>query len=283
MRLGNPPCSSACGCPLLGMASAFGAMKRACWDSWESAVLGQNLAGSRLEPDFGNSRASRPRIKGAFCDYWETAVFGQILAGSLLEPDVGNWPASGPQIKAPSKTIGKRPVCGQILAGSLLEPDFGNLAAAGPQLKTPSKTIGKRPVLGQILAGSLLEPDFGNLAASGPQVKAPSKTIGKRPFSAKSWPGAFWSQILAVGRRLGASGKLLGSVWEPSKTAGNVRAPASSARRPKNTKAQAFFTERFSQSDASSRTPFLVTLKLNFAFLKLGKSFWQPETLKGSS
>ena len=78
---------------------------------------------------------------------------------------------------------------------------------------TPSKTIVKRPFSAQILAGSLLEPDFGNLRASRPQLKAPSKTIGKRPFSAKSWPGAFWGQILAICRLLEASGKLLGSFW----------------------------------------------------------------------
>ena len=64
------------------------------------AVCGQILAGSLLEPDFGNLEASRPAIKSAFWDYWETAVLGQILAGSLLEPDFGNLEESRPAIKS---------------------------------------------------------------------------------------------------------------------------------------------------------------------------------------
>ena len=67
-----------------------------------------------------------------------------------------------------------------------------------------------------------------------------------------------------------------------SNTPGNRCTPVSSARRPENTKAQAFFRESFSQSNASSRKPFLLTWKLFFAFLKLPTSFWQPETFKRS-
>jgi hypothetical protein len=63
---------------------AFGlAIKLAFWDHWETAVLGQILARSLLEPDFGTLAACRPAIKSAFWDHWETAFFGQILAGSL--------------------------------------------------------------------------------------------------------------------------------------------------------------------------------------------------------
>ena len=152
-RWGNPPCLSACGCPLLGsktgvtcrepfgarfcnLAASRPASKGAFWDYWETAVLGQILAGSPLEPDFGNFEASRPAIKSAFWDSWETAV---------LEPKPGRepfgarfWQFAG---LAGSPAASKRAfwdywetetaVLGQILAGSPLEPDFGNLAASG--------------------------------------------------------------------------------------------------------------------------------------------------------
>ena len=142
------------------------------------------------------------------------------------------------------------------------------------QVTAPSGTTGtgKRP-------GAFWSQILAICGLPKRQVKAPSGSIGKRPCSAKSWPGAFRSQILALCGLLGASGKLVESSGQ---TPGNRRAPASSARRPENTKAQAFFADRFSQSDASSRTLFLVTLKLYFAFLKLGMSFRQPETFKGS-
>ena len=39
-------------------------------------------------------------------NYCETAVFGQILARSLLEPDFGNLPASGSLWEAPGKLLG---------------------------------------------------------------------------------------------------------------------------------------------------------------------------------
>ena len=52
-----------------------------------------------LEPNFGHSAASSPAIKSAFWDHWETAVLGQILAGSLLEPNFGPLAASRPGIQ----------------------------------------------------------------------------------------------------------------------------------------------------------------------------------------
>ena len=139
------------------------------------------------------------------------------------------------------------------------------------------------PLLGSKTGVTCWEPfgaRFCNLAASRPAIKGAfwdywetavfEPKPGREPFGARVWQfGGFW--------------KPLGSSWKASgKLPGNRRAAASSARRPENTKAQAFFRERFSQSDASSRTPFLVTLKLYFAFLKLGTSFWQPETCKRS-
>jgi hypothetical protein len=42
-----------------------------------------------LEANFWHLAAPRPAIKLPFWDPWETAFFGQILAGSLLEPDFG--------------------------------------------------------------------------------------------------------------------------------------------------------------------------------------------------
>ena len=50
-------------------------------------------------------------------------------------------------------------------------------------------------LLAQILARSLLEPDVGNLGLAGWLLKFICRTIGNGPFWAKSWPGAFWSEI----------------------------------------------------------------------------------------
>ena len=91
----------------------------------------------------------------------------------------------------------------------------------------------------------------------------------KRPFGAKSWPEPFGARFW----HFADFWKPLGSFWEASKTSGNGRAPVSSARRPENIKAQAFFKASFYQSDASSRTPFVVTWELYFAFLKLETAF----------
>ena len=76
-------------------------MKTPGWDPWETAVLGQILAGSPLEANFGNLRPLGPAIKIPFWDPWETAVLGQIRAGSPLEANFGNLRALGPAIKNP--------------------------------------------------------------------------------------------------------------------------------------------------------------------------------------
>ena len=108
-------------------------------------------AGSRLEPDFGNLRASQAASKSAFWIYWETAVFGQILAGSLSEPDFGTLRASGSLWEARGKlrANSRKPPCpcvkraaarehqgtsvfrGQIFPVGRVEPDavFGHFEA----------------------------------------------------------------------------------------------------------------------------------------------------------
>ena len=56
----------------------------------------------------------------------------------------------------------------------------------------------ERTILTQILARSLLEPDLGKLRLSSCLSKSISGNIGNGPFWAKSWPGAFWSQISTI-------------------------------------------------------------------------------------
>ena len=187
---------------------------------WETAVF-QILAGEPFGARFWQFAGFPAPSKRAFWDYWDTAVLGQILAGSLLEPECGHLRASRRQVNAPSGTIGKRPVLGQILARSLLEPNFGNVRASRSAIKLAfwddwgNGRFGPNPDREPFGAkfwqfagfwkprGKLLG-SFGNsriLAVSrrpGRQLNAPSGTIGKRPFWAKSWPGAFWSQILAI-------------------------------------------------------------------------------------
>ena len=55
-------------------------MKIPVWDHWETALLRQILAGSRLEAAFCHLAAPRPAIEFLFWDHWETALLGQILA-----------------------------------------------------------------------------------------------------------------------------------------------------------------------------------------------------------
>ena len=110
------------------------AIKSAFWDHWETAVLGQILARSPLEPEFGTLVAWNPAIKSPFWDHWETAVLGQILAGRLLEPAFGTLVACKPAIKRAFWDYWETAVLGQILAGSV----FG-AAVKG------SKLVGKAP------------------------------------------------------------------------------------------------------------------------------------------
>ena len=133
------------------MRASRPAIKSAFWDYWKTAVFGQILAGSLLEPDFGNLRASRPAIKTAFCDYWETARFGPNPG---REPFGARfWQFGG--FRAASKNAfwnyWEMTVVGQILAGSRLEPDCGNFAGFWKPLgsfweasKTPGN--GRAPV-----------------------------------------------------------------------------------------------------------------------------------------
>ena len=71
------------GSKFLQFEGLWPAIKIPFWDHWETAVLGQILAGSLLEANFGNLRALGPAIKIPFWDHWETAVLGQILAGAF--------------------------------------------------------------------------------------------------------------------------------------------------------------------------------------------------------
>ena len=149
--------------------------------------------------------------------HWETDVLGQILAKTLLEPDFGNLAPRSRRLKLPSGIRGKRPFWATILARSRLEANCGKLAPCNRLLKMPSRILGQRPfgakswpggfrtqmwaiwrhqadveigfwnhwetaVLGQILARHFLEPDFGTLAPCSCLLKLPSGILGKRPF-----------------------------------------------------------------------------------------------------
>ena len=166
-------------------------------------VLGQILAGSLLEPDFGNLAASGPASKTAFWDYWETARFG---SNPGREPFGAKfWQFGG--FRAAIKTafwdywetarFGPNP--GREPFGAKFWQFGGFWAASKTAFWDYWETarFGPNP-------GRLLEPDFGNLAASGPQVKPPSGTIGSRfgpnpgrePFGAKFWQfGGFRAAI----------------------------------------------------------------------------------------
>ena len=67
------------------LAAPRSAIEFLFWDHWETAVLGQILAGRSREVTGANSchlAAARPPIEFLFWDHWETGVLGQILAGS---------------------------------------------------------------------------------------------------------------------------------------------------------------------------------------------------------
>ena len=68
-------------CPLAALRSAIEFL---FWDHWETAVLGQILAGRSREvtgANFCHLAAPRPPIEFLFWDHCKTAVLGQILAG----------------------------------------------------------------------------------------------------------------------------------------------------------------------------------------------------------
>ena len=62
----------------------------------------------------------------------------------------------------------------------------------GRQLKVPSGILGKRPFWAKSWPGAFWSQILGLWRLAGRQLKAPSGIIGKRLFWAKSWPGAFW-------------------------------------------------------------------------------------------
>ena len=123
-------------------------------------------------------------------DEWETTVLGHILARSLSAADFGNL------APCPLELLGKGrfgPNPGQEPVGSR----FGQFGAFQPAIEIAFWNPCKTALLGQILARSLLEQDFATLAPVGRLLTWPSGIIRTRPFWAKSWPAAFWSQILA--------------------------------------------------------------------------------------
>ena len=171
------------------------AIKGAFWDYWETAVLGQILAGSPLEPDFGSFEASRPAIKSAFWDYWETAVF---------EPNPGRepfgarfWQFAGFPAASRRTFWGywETAVLGQILAGSPLEPDFGNLAASGSLWEASGKPLANSQETAVPLG----------------QARGGQRTPRHKRFSRKDFP----SRTLRAGSRFCSLGALF-CVFEAS-------------------------------------------------------------------
>jgi len=80
------------------LAALRSAIEFLFWDHWETAGLGQILAGRSREVTGGHGRsrevtganfchlaAPRPPIEFLFWDHWDMAVLGQILAGRLRE------------------------------------------------------------------------------------------------------------------------------------------------------------------------------------------------------
>ena len=70
------------------LAALRSAIEFLFWDHWETAVLGQILAGRSREvtgANFCHLAAPQPPIEFLFWDHWEKAVLGQILAGRSRE------------------------------------------------------------------------------------------------------------------------------------------------------------------------------------------------------
>ena len=66
------------------------------------------------------------------------------------------------------------------------------------QLKVPSGIIGKQPFRAKSWPGAFWSQILGLWWLGALQLKLPSGLPGKRRFWATSWPGAFWSQILGI-------------------------------------------------------------------------------------
>ena len=74
------------GAVLCHLAALRSASEFLFWDHWETAVLGQLLAGRSREvtgANFCHLAAPQPPIEFLFCDHWDMAVLGQILAGEV--------------------------------------------------------------------------------------------------------------------------------------------------------------------------------------------------------
>ena len=73
----------------------FGSLLGVFWEPSGRLLGAQILARSLLEANFCHLEALRPAIKLPFWDPWETAVLGQILAGSFLGAPGSFWKPSG--------------------------------------------------------------------------------------------------------------------------------------------------------------------------------------------
>ena len=81
------------------LAALRSAIESLFWDDWETAVLGQILAGRSREvtgANFCHLAASWPPIEFLFWDHSETAVLSQILAGGKVTGGHGrSWEVTG--------------------------------------------------------------------------------------------------------------------------------------------------------------------------------------------
>ena len=239
-RFGPNPGREPFGAGFWQFAGFWAAIKTAFWDDWETARFGPNPGREPFGAKFWPFGGFRAAIKTAFWDDWETARFGPNPGREPFGTKF--WPFGG--FRAAIKTAFW---------------DYWEMARFGPNPGREPFRARFSPFGGFWAAIKTAFWNYWETARFGPNP-------GRGPFGARFWHFAdFW--------------KPLGSFWEASKTPGNGRAAGSSARRPENTKAQACFKASFSQSDASSRTPFVVTWELSFAFLKLETAFLAAQDL----
>ena len=88
MTVGYARLRGSMGATFCHLAALRSAIDFLFWDHWETAVLGQILAGRSREvtgANFCYLAAPRPPIEFLFWDHWETAVLGQILPGRSRE------------------------------------------------------------------------------------------------------------------------------------------------------------------------------------------------------
>ena len=102
MTVGYARLRGSMGATFCHLAALRSAIEFLFWDHWETAVLGQILAGRSREVTGGHGRsrevtganfchlaAPQPPIEFLFCDHWDMAVLGQILAGRSREEVMG--------------------------------------------------------------------------------------------------------------------------------------------------------------------------------------------------